>query len=745
MSDQSEYSSKPKRYRREYDPNLASDNFALALEEKLAQTIYERSQIDTRMMEDLRQYKGRYDTAVEGNLAQRTNKSKVFVNLTRPKTNAAEAQMVDLLFPNTSDKNWGIAPTPVPELAQAIEDDTPAVVGGRSYQDGEGNVIKNSDLALRRKEIAKEAAEAMQELIHDQLVEAKYNAKARDVIHDGCVFGTGVLKGATVTGKMNRVYRERSQETGGGFVALMETVFVPSVEVVRPWDFYPDMSASAVSEAEFIFERRYMTRQQVRNLERRKGYPAEQIRKILDMKAQETQHSASSVDDIRRLSGLKDSIHDTRYEVWEYHGPIPESVLIEFGFKDEADAMTETSGVVVYCGGVVLSVKLHLIDFAVSHIYQVWNWEPDDTCIFGEGVPRLMRDQQKIMNASWRATLDNAAVTSGPQLGIHRRHIKPSNGDWEITPFKLWEVSSGNIKDAIQSVEFGNHQQELLNIYQVARQMVDEVTGIPMLQQGEQGQSTQVLGGMSLLLQAANTVRRSQVKQWDDGITTPLITSFYDFNMQHSDNQDVKGDFQVDARGTSALLVRESLANAIMNLMNMGSASPMWMQIIAPKAREVLHQWAKTQQLPESLIPTEQELQAYQQQQAQQQEPEKPPAQIAAEAQLQVEQIRQQGQQAKQAAQREDAQMQMHFEAQAKQAELQLKQQLAQMEYQRSVLAQQTELYKLASQEKISGEQLAVKLKELEAKLGTEMQKFNTELDLKFTQPATPNANDGLE
>lgn len=736
-----------KKYKHEYDPNVASDMLALDLERKLSETIWQRGTLDARMVEDLRQYHGVYDPDVENALKKTKQRSRVFVNHTRPKSDAAEAQMVDLLFPN-DDRNWGIKPTPVPDIVKELDDDSPAVVGGQQYQDEEGNVIKNSDIASRKLELAKDACGKMAKQIDDQLIETNYNMKARQAIHDGVTIGTGIIKGPVVTGKLNKRYKKLKTPTGeSGFQMMLEHLFDAGVESVRPWDFYPDMSASSVSEAEFIFERRFMTKKQVRELVRRKGYNPDDIRKVLKMASTETQHPSGAVDDIRRLAGLNDQLNDSRYEVWEYHGPIPRDVLIEKGMigeDEEEDPLKERNGTVVYCGGVVLNVKLNLIDFDDTFPYQVWNWSPDESCIFGYGVPRLMRDEQRIVNTSWRAMLDNAAVTAGPQIGLRRKHVEPVDGNWELTPFKMWSVrEGGSMAESMQSMEFNSHQNELANIYQMGRQMIDEVTGIPMIQQGEQGQATQVLGGMSMLMNAANTVRRNQVKMWDDRITSPLITSMYHFNMAFSDDEEIKGDYKVEARGTSALLVRETLSNAIMNLMNITGANPMYQQIVAPKAREILVQWAKTQQLPESLIPTEEELQQYQQQQSEQQGQQQDPAQVNAQIQMQIEQYRGQLQQQKLQVENQRFEREQQFDAQVKQAELESRLREKQMELQKIGMQQQTELMKLASNEKISGQKLATELKKVQAKLDAEMQKFATEIDLKIAMP--PTGNYGLE
>lgn len=732
----SEYKPKPKSYPHEYDPKVASDNFAMSLESKLADTLYERSLIDIRMIEDLRQNHGLYPLEQEKALRE-SKRSSVFVNMTRPKSNAAEAQMVDLLFPN-DDRNWGIEPTPVPELVQQLGDESAAVIGGMQYQDEEGNVISNKDLARREMEVAREACHAMELEIEDQLVECGYNAKARRVIRDGVVLGTGILKGPVVTGKLDRVYKPVRQENGGEvFTMLMQESFVPAVEVVRPWDFYPDMSAATIDECEFVFERRFMSRKQVRNLVRRRGYPEEKVVKLLELEPGETQHSSGAVDDIRRIAGLNDSLNDSRYEVWEYHGPIPHEVLVEFGLakeEDEPDPMRERNGVVIYSGGVVLSVKPHVIDYDQDFPYQVWNWEEDESCIFGKGVPRLMQNEQRVMNTAWRAMLDNASVTAGPQIGLRRKHVTPLDGQWEIKPFKIWEIKEGgSMQDAMQKMEFNNHQTEISNIYEMGRRMADEVTGLPMLQQGEQGPSTQVLGGMSMLMNAANTVRRNQVKMWDDRMTTPLIRSFYHFNMQHSEKAAIKGDYQVDARGTSALLVREAVSNSILNLLNLSGANPEIGNVIRPKMLQIVKMWAKNQQLPKGLIPTEEELGQYEERLRKQQEEqgqESTPAQINAQAQIQVEQMRAELQQQKMQLDAQHKQQELEQKAALKQYEGQIQLQRAETEMQVQMMRQETELYRLAESGKIKDKELAVRLEEVRAKLEADMAKFRTQAEL---------------
>jgi hypothetical protein len=59
------------------------------------------------------------------------------------------------------------------------------------------------------------------------------------------------------------------------------------------------------------------------------------------------------------------------------------------------------------------------------------------------------------------------------------------------------------------------------------------------------------------MVDSANVALRSRVKLWDDAITRPHISRYYDWNMQYNEDDTIKGDYKVDPRGTSVLLERE--------------------------------------------------------------------------------------------------------------------------------------------------------------------------------------------
>ena len=107
--------------------------FGQSLAYKLQDAIRARAEsgIERRWSHDLDLYHGMdgarsskdgdiFET-IGGKDGKQKRRSRVFVQITREKTNAASARLSDMLFP-TNDRNWELAPTPVPSLVSALKD-----------------------------------------------------------------------------------------------------------------------------------------------------------------------------------------------------------------------------------------------------------------------------------------------------------------------------------------------------------------------------------------------------------------------------------------------------------------------------------------------------------------------------------------------------------------------------------------------------------------------------------------------
>ena len=588
--------------------------------------VSKKTSIEERWLEDLRQYHGRYDASTEATLNE-SKKSRLYVNMTRPKTHAWEAKLSDMLFPTDGTKNWGIRPTPVPELQQAIAQGQPEEPNVSTIA-GQGQaqpvpVSPEAEEATAIMEKAKAGATAMESEINDQLKQAKYDISMRQVLHDACKIGTGISKGPTLTNKIRRRWEQAADEAGGVAHILGEVEDPrPDNSRVDPWSFFPDMSAGTMDQAGFAFERHLYNAKQVRALAKQPGFDHDELRKLLEEKPHEGYPSYVTM--LREITGSGQDSLKERFHVWEYHGPIErddlEAILESAGKGDEFedyDPLDEVNVIVWFCQGRLLKFGEQPMESG-DLLYSVFAFERDDTSMFGFGVPYLMRDSQKAVNGAWRMTMDNAGLSAGPQVVIDQSAIEPADGSWTLTPRKVWLKKKATVPGAGEPFAVSNipnNQPELVAIINMARQFADDETSLPVIEQrGDEGAShvTRTAMGMAMLMNAVNVVFRRVVKNFDDEMTVPNITRMYDWNMQFSRKDAIKGDFEVDARGSSVLLVREIQAQNLMVMASTFTSHP----VLGPmtKAAALYRKLVEAHMLsPNEIVMTDDEIKAAQQ------------------------------------------------------------------------------------------------------------------------------------
>jgi len=691
------------------------------LQVKLKDYVSQREPIERRMLEDLRQFHGRYDWETESAMSDpKYKRSKVFANITRSKTNAAEARIADMLFP-ADDQNWEIRPTPVPETAKQAQgfdgeqaQAMPQLGQMPQQQPGAPDPMD---------EQAKIAARGMARVIEDQLNECQYNILARRTIHQAAVLGTGVLKGPINVAKRDRKWSKVEDPATGKVVRVLDldARIAGAVEWVDVWNFYPDMSAKTVDECEAVYERKFISRRQLKDLARRPGYLKDQIAKVLEKGPREFATTSDHIQKMREIAGVTGVTDDTRFELWEYHGPVEAEDLQACGCDVEGD-FSELEAVVVFIGDHVIFADINPLETG-DRPYCVWNWEEDESCLFGYGVPFLMRTPQRILNAAWRMMMDNSGAAVGPQIAVKSSKVQPSNGQWSLEPMKLWFITDPNIavNDAFATFDINSHQAELANILQLAKNFADEETNLPMIAQGEKGSAPDTATGISILMNAANTVLRRMVKSFDDYVTKPMITRFYDYNMQNHPDDNIKGDFDVDARGSTALLVKELQTQQLLQF-GQYYAHPAFAPILGPKAPSFLRRIAESMRIsPDDAVPTDEELAALQQQAAeaaQQQPPQQDPRIVAAQMRAEADVQRAQ------------------YEAQADQVEMQTRQEMSQQDMQYKLAALELErevaMLKLAATKELTLEQIKAKLADTTIRETSRKQLFAAEQELKL-------------
>lgn len=540
--------------------------FGAGLQAKFKDYDTRRKPLELKWLQDLRQFYGQYDPDVEQDL-KAAGSSQLFVNITRPKTNTFAARMMDMLLP-TDERNWGISPTPIPDIDDEVGDKKP-IVGqdGQPATAPDGTPIQGQDVAKAAIETSTEAAKRMEAQIDDRLTEAGYNAIQRQAIDQMAQLGTGVVEGPVQILKCRKKWQQKDGMWSQAPDDQSQTV--PSCEWVDVWDFFPDMSSPNPKYWKDGFRRYYMTSKELRERAKRTGFNKKALKQLLaDEGKRGTMVTDSHLAELRSIQGITNYLDD-RYTVLKYIGPIDNEVLTAAGLEFDEDE--EHYGIVWICDGTVLKVDPYFLD-SNQLPWSVCYCEKDTMSPFGWGVPRLMRNEQKAANAAWRMMIDNGGLSTGPQTIMDQTGVIPSDGNYNLTPRKSW-LKNPAYKDIPIGNVFGqftvdSHQAELMNIFDLAIKLADETTMTPMILQGDQAPHiTKTAQGMAMLNNNANIVQKRAVKHYDDYFTSPLISRMFEWEMQFNDRPDIKGDWIVIPKGAAVLMEKELQSQTQMQFM----------------------------------------------------------------------------------------------------------------------------------------------------------------------------------
>jgi hypothetical protein len=548
---------------------------------------------EERWLRSYRNYRGIYGPDVQFTEAE---KSRVFIKVTKTKTLAAYGQIVDVLFANNSFP-LSVEPTVLPEgVADAVHFDTqntqaesaessaemPSPYGyrgdGKTLPPG-ATVVSLMDRLGPLKETlqdvpnlkegpgqtptsvtfspAQVAAKKMEKKIHDQLDESSASKQLRSAAFEMALFGTGIMKGPFAVDKEYPKWND-----DGSYSPVIKTV--PSSSHVSVWNFYPDPDASNMEEATYIVERHKLSRSQLRALKKRPMFRAKVIEDVI--MAGESYMKKYWEDD---LSDYQTNQGVERFEVLEYWGAVDRELLEDNGVNipesfGDADEMQAN---IWFCNDRI--IRLVLNPFKPSRIpYYAVPYELNPYSMFGIGIAENMDDTQTLMNGFMRMAVDNAVLSGNLVFEVDETNLVPGQ-DMSVYPGKVFRRQGGAPGQAIFGTKFPNVSNENLQLFDKARVLADEATGMPSFAHGQTGVSGvgRTASGISMLMNAAAGGIKTVIKNIDDYLLRPIGEAFFSFNMQFDFDPEIKGDLEVKARGTESLMANEVRSQRLMQFL----------------------------------------------------------------------------------------------------------------------------------------------------------------------------------
>lgn len=467
------------------------------------------------------------------------------VNITRTKCEAAIAQTIAYQFA-AGEKNWSINPPSVIDLDQH---DIMSIQ--QMYPQQEFSL---EDIAAIR-------CNLMEKQIEYHLDATNYGVETRKAIKDRVILGTGILKGPLNAGKNKRIYKKAMDANGQPIRVPTYTIEnTPLIYRVNPWYFFPDDTVSEIDKAEDSIEVHPLSKADLEDLLKHPGFIADAIAECV---AEEPRSYVNSPfnDPAYLTQGI--NLLKNKYLVAEYHGPLKREDLTALDLLPAVDDNRSTYyGEVWVCNGRVIRISLENIEGCQRIPYCVSVWEPDPASPFGFGIPMLTRDQQKVVNETWKMMLDNAGISAGPQVIIDTTLIKPAEGGLECTPWKVWYSTEygADVSKAITFYVPPNNYEGLSQLFSMTKALADEESSVPLM-----------LSGLSLPTGGADNATQTAImnqnatsplfyksEEWDDQMTRPIIEMMYAWEMQYNPDDTCKGTYEIDVR-TSTSYLRSSM------------------------------------------------------------------------------------------------------------------------------------------------------------------------------------------
>ena len=571
---------------------------------------------EERWVQAYKNYRGIYGPDVQ---FTETEKSRVFIKVTKTKVLAAYGQLVDVLF-SQNRFPIGVEPTTLPEgvvdtvhidpkeqeqeqALEQIQDLYGSPGDGNDLQPGDTTDMLKDRLGPQTEELedleglkegpgqtqsavtfhpAMVAAKRMEKKIKDQLEESSATKQLRFSVFECVLFGTGVMKGPFA---LDKEYPNWDEE--GDYDPIVKTI--PKVEHTSVWDFYPDPDAYNMEDATYTVERHRMTRPQLRALKKRPFFRSKAIDDAIKYGENYNQEwweeSLNDNDVASDFGGEGFSSYSgdvERFQVLEFWGTVDKEIVemqgLEIPEKFLKDDEIQINAWV--CNGEILRFVIN--PFTPKRIpYVASPYEINPYSFFGVGLAENMDDTQTLMNGFMRLAVDNAILSGNLLIEVDETNLAPGQ-DLTVYPGKIFRRQGGAPGQAIFGTKFPNVSSENMMLFDKARVLSDESSGLPSYSYGQTGVmgTGRTASGISMLMGAASNAIRTVIKNMDDYMLRPMGEALFAFNMQFDFDPDIKGDLEIRARGTESFMKNEVRSQRLISFLQIAS-SP----VLAPFAK----------------------------------------------------------------------------------------------------------------------------------------------------------------
>ncbi len=583
--------------------------------------------IENIMLRAMRQRNGEYE-ADKLQAIQAQGGSEIYMMITEVKCRAAESWLRDILL-DTGTPPWDVQATPIPDLSPVQAKEIQDIFANRVLEQlqSSGQAPTQAQMMELREMVsqdyrftllqdAQNRVDKMKLKIQDQFAQGGWPEAFNDFVTDLVTYPAAFIKGPVV--RRQRALGWKVDATGRTVAEPIERI-APEYERVDPFRIYPEPGITRIEEG-YIFEHHPLSRIDLSDLIGVPGYDEDAIRKILDEGAGQT-WIGEDVELIKEEQERKYYSYmkpTETFDALEFWGKVSGKMLREWGMSEEEipDEAREYDANVWMVGNYVIKAVLNY-DPLGQKPYSKTSFIKCPGAFWGKGIPEIIEDIQDMCNAAARALANNMGIASGPQVEVNLDRIPPNEDITQMYPWKIWQVTNDPVGSSAPAVRFTQPEDNantLMAVYEKFTRLADDHSGIPAYLYGDmnvQG-AGRTSSGLSMLMGAAGKGIRQVVGHIDQDVIKPVVQRQFIYNMRYDEDESIKGDAQVVAKGAINLAVKETVNVRRIEFLN-ATANPVDIEILGKDGRAaILREVAKGLQMDvESVVPSR-EKSAYQ-------------------------------------------------------------------------------------------------------------------------------------
>lgn len=618
---------------------------AAYIKDAWAAAVEAKKDIQIRMTACSRQLKGEYGAAKLAEI-QKFGGSEQYMNMTEVKSRATKAWLKDIV--KEASAPFVIEPTPVPDLSPEDEAEIEEKVLNEIYAGNNSGALNidekaRSEIINMKKQEAAKKIKNMTAKIRDDQVQGNWREAVNDFISDVVDYPAGFLKGPVFRREDTLVW---SKGENSSTKPEVKNIIKKHWLRVSPFDIYPSPSSTTIDDG-FLFEHHRMTRDSLYNMIGQPGYNDSAIKKVLEkqtnnklgdwMFTAKQAEEAEAIDPNTTYTGP-----DAKIDALEYWGKIKGEDLLDFGMSKAKikDSNKMYLANVWMIGDEVIKAILNPHPLGKKPYYRT-SFSKTTGSFWGKSLAEIIEDVQNILNAIARHLVNNVAIASGPQVYKDVALMEEGEDPNYIAPWQVHLYDSSQITvGASSSTPIGFFQpnmqvSSLMRAFQFFKELGDEYTGIPAYTYGvaKVGGAARTASGLSMLITAAGKVIGNIMLDIDREVIVPAVKYHYEMLMLFDPDEEIKGDVNIIAGGTTTLIAKEQQLIRLTEFMNILN-NPTDNAIVGMKGRANLLRMV-LRQFPlnvNEIIPSEEEIDermkreemAMQEQQGQAMAPENP-------------------------------------------------------------------------------------------------------------------------